>query len=371
MRLLIAGGGTGGHIYPGIAIARHLSLTDKNAVITFVGTKNGMEADLVVREGFTFRAIRAQGWSRKISIKTLSMVLNNSMGVLQALNIIRGFKPDVVLGTGGYVAAPLVFAAALLKIPIVLHEQNAVPGITNRFLSRWASKVALSFNESKKFFPSHVKMEVTGNPVREALFQVDKKEGIKKLNLSEHKKTVLVFGGSRGARRINDAIIEGAKNLLSIDKLQLIHLTGQDDYKYVLDQLQKKGIQLDLNGNIVIKPYLYEMENALAAADLVVCRAGATTLAELTALGKASILIPYPYATDNHQEKNARALEAEGAAYVIKDSELTGKILTDLIIKLIEDNELLSRMARNSRKLGQPDAVIRIVKCLRDAVSNR
>lgn len=371
MRVLIAGGGTGGHIYPGIAIARYLSVMDKEAEIVFVGTKTGMEADIVAREGFSFKAIKAQGWSRKVSFKTASMILNNSLGVVQSLQIIKRFKPQVVLGTGGYVAAPLVFSAALLKIPVVLHEQNAVPGIANRLLSRWATKIALSFPESAKHFPSTVEQEVTGNPVRQAILDGDRNIGLKNLRLNTGKKTVLVFGGSRGARSINNAIIEGAERLAQTPNLQLIHLTGREEYESVLNQLTNKGIELDLSGNIVIKPYLYEMADALAAADLVICRAGATTLAELTAIGRASILIPYPYATDNHQEKNARSLENAGAAYVIRDKELTGKVLTDLIIKLISDTDSLKRMAENSRKLGKPDAAARIAKCLRDAISNR
>lgn len=369
MRLLIAGGGTGGHIYPGIAIARYLLSINKDVQIVFVGTKTGMEAEIIRREGFPFMAVKAQGWSRKINLKTVSMFFTNSLGVIQSLRIIKQFKPDVVLGTGGYVAAPLVFSAALLKIPVVLHEQNAVPGITNRILSRWATKIALSFAESKKFFSHSIEQEITGNPVRPAILNKSKEEGLKNLDLHNDKKTVLVFGGSRGARSINQSIIDGMERIIQRFDLQLIFLTGQEEYGLVLNELRERGIDPDLIGNIVVKPYLYEMDDALAAADLIICRAGATTIAELTAIGRASILIPYPYATDNHQEKNAKALEAEGAAYVIKDSELTGRILTDLMFKLTEDFDLLNRMAENSRKLGKPDAAARIVKCLQDAIS--
>ncbi len=363
MRALITGGGTGGHIYPALAIARGLQERYQNIELLYVGTKKGLEADIVPKEGIAFKTVEVEGLQRKLSLRLFSAGFKVTKGFIQAQSIVREFKPDIVIGTGGYVCGPVVLAAALRKIPTLIHEQNAYPGITNKLLGRFVDKIAVTFPESIKYFSDQKKVEVTGLPIRPEVLQIDKQDGYNKLGLDPAKKTILVVGGSRGARTLNQAMVQVIKDYQDRKNIQVIHVTGNLDYQDALKRMSDQGISMDNHGNISTIPYLYDMAYALNVTDLIIGRAGATTLSEITALGIPSILIPYPYASENHQEYNARALETKGAAIVIKDSELNGEILLRQINELLNTDKL-GKMAENSRQLGKPDALESIVACV-------
>lgn len=301
-----------------------------------------------------------EGLARKISLKTLKTGFKLLQGVWQARKIIKEFQPDLVVGTGGYVCGPVVAVAAWQGIPTLIHEQNAFPGITNRMLAKWVKKVAITYSESAKYFPEE-KTVLTGNPVRPEVALAKREKALTKFGLDPRKKTVLIFGGSRGARSINKALVEARANLQKENNLQIIHVSGKEDFVWVSGQKSMEEVKL---GNVILKPYLYNMPEALAAADLVVCRAGATTLAEITVRGLPSILIPYPYATDNHQEYNARSLEKAKAALVILDKNLNGQIITKHLLELINNEDRLEIMSQESKKLGRLQAAEEIVDCL-------
>ncbi|TDX53014.1 undecaprenyldiphospho-muramoylpentapeptide beta-N-acetylglucosaminyltransferase [Orenia marismortui] len=365
MKVLISGGGTGGHIYPGLAIAKGLEDKFDNTDILFVGTEKGLESDIIPKEGYDLKTITVEGLPRKISLKLFKSFLKTGLGILESRSIIKSFKPDIVIGTGGYVCGPVVLTASLRKIPTLIHEQNAYPGITNRLLARFVDKVALSNGDAKKYFHSEEKTILTGNPVRLEILKKTKKEALKELGINGDKKLILVFGGSRGAESINRSVIELYDKIKDLD-LQLLHITGKKGYESVIQKAESMGIKGVEVGDIIIKPYLYNMSAALAVADLVISRAGATGLAEITACGIPAILIPYPYASENHQEYNARSLENNGAAKVILDNELTGKKLYDLVSTLFQDENKLLIMSRASKNLGKPEALDNLVKIIRN-----
>lgn len=370
MRVLITGGGTGGHIYPALAIVRGIREKYPGAEILYVGTTGGMEADIVPKEGYAFETVTVEGLPRKITPRTLITFGKLLKGIGQAFAVIKKFSPDVVIGTGGYVCGPVVLAAALRKVPTLIHEQNAYPGITNKLLARLVSRIMVTFPESIKYFPKTAPITVTGLPVRPVILTAEREAGIKSLGLTGDKLTLLIFGGSRGAQRINRAMVEAAKDFALRQEIQILHITGALGYEETLAELKAAGISLDKSGNIIVKPYLYNMEEALAAADLVICRAGAATLAEITVLGLPAILIPYPFAAENHQEYNARALADQGAALLIKDSELTGPGLVQAVTKLLQEKAALDKMADASKALGRPQALAEIVQCVEEVLAN-
>ena len=363
MRVIISGGGTGGHIYPAVTIARALIDASENCQILFVGTKQGLEADIIPKEGFEFKAVEGQGFERKLSFGTIKTIFKAFAGLGQSIGVIRSFKPDIVIGTGGYVCGPILLAAALMGIPAMIQEQNVIPGVTNKILARFVKKVAVGYAQTTEFFGKYSdKVVVTGNPVRKAVLLATREEGIRDLSLSGQKLTVLVAGGSRGARSINNAMIKVHRRFAGQDGIQILHVTGQNEYNNIVGLIEKSGIAAEKAGNIKVVPYLYDMPKALAVADIAVFRAGAVGLAELTVRGIPAILIPYPYAAENHQEFNARSLESAGAAVVIKDAELTGKRLVSELEKLIADRQRLGEMAIASKKQGRPDAAAMIAQ---------
>lgn len=370
MRAIITGGGTGGHIYPAVAIAKGLADRYPKSQILYVGTNRGLESDIVPKAGYDFEAITVSGFERKLSPKNIMVLWQAGQGVIQAAGIVRRFKPQVVIGTGGYVCGPVVMSAAMMGIPTLVHEQNAMPGVTNRILSRFATRVAVTFEDSIKRFPSRARLELTGLPVRPEIVNCSKDEALARLGLNPGKPIVLVFGGSRGARRINNAMVKVVEEFSAKNSVQILHATGQVGYDEYLDAVQLSGISLGNIGNIITKPYLYNMEDALAVADLVICRAGAATLAELTVLGLPSILVPYPFASENHQEYNARALADRKAAIMIRDEELTGDVLVKHINELISNTDKLKNMAKESLKIGRPQALDDIIKLV-DVMANR
>ncbi|MDK2823457.1 MAG: UDP-N-acetylglucosamine--N-acetylmuramyl-(pentapeptide) pyrophosphoryl-undecaprenol [Clostridia bacterium] len=368
MRVLFTGGGTGGHVYPAVAIAQNLLKKYPNSEVLYVGTKGGMESKIVPQTGLNFKTIEVEGWQRKFSWQALRAGLKAIQGGTQALNIIRKFNPQVVIGTGGYVCGPVVLAASLLKIPTIIHEQNALPGLTNRTLAKLVNKIMITFPESAKYFLDSQKVVLTGLPVRDEIFKITKSEGLDFFNLQSGKITLLVSGGSRGAKSINNAIVSIYQELLQIPNLQIIHATGEQGYYDVINQLALKGINIEEYGNLILKPYIYNMEYALKAADLCIARAGATFLAEITAIGLPGILIPYPYAAENHQEFNARSLVNLDAAIMILDKDLKGNTLFETVRKLINHPERLVEMSDNIKKAGNPDSMEKIMRVLEETI---
>ncbi len=370
MRIILTGGGTGGHIYPALAIARGLKENRPDAEVLFVGTAKGLEADIVPREGYRFEVITAEALRRKLSLRVFKTFISAVKGFFDAYRILKRFRPTVVVGTGGYVCAPVISAAVLLKIPTLIHEQNAYPGITNKFLSGMVTKVAATFPESRKYFSSKADITVTGLPVRPEIITAQRETGIRALGLEKDRFTILVLGGSRGARSINKAAPDVASRICGQPDIQLVLVTGQTGYDETVSEFRDRGIDPAACGNVTVTPYLYNIDEALAAADLVVCRAGATSIAEITVRGLPAVLIPYPYASGNHQEHNAEALVRNGAAVMIPDRNLTGKLLWDTINNLISDRQVLSEMAEKSHSLGKPGALKHILQIIGD-ISNR
>jgi UDP-N-acetylglucosamine--N-acetylmuramyl-(pentapeptide) pyrophosphoryl-undecaprenol N-acetylglucosamine transferase len=361
MRILISGGGTGGHIYPALALIKEIQEQQPNATFLYVGTERGLEKKIVVNGGIPFQSIFITGFKRKISLHNVKTVYRFIKGTSDSKKIIKKFKPDVVIGTGGYVCGPVVYAAAQLNIPTIIHEQNSVPGLTNKFLSKYVDKVAICFQEAAAFFPEQ-KVILTGNP---RATEVSKHHSLDKqsLGLNPSKKTVMIVGGSRGARPINDACINALQEFLKRE-YEVLYITGEVHYDKVIEEVNKVG---NLS-NVMIKPFLDNMPDYLMNIDLIVARAGATTLAEITALGIPSILIPSPYVTNNHQEKNARALERNGAARIVLESNLTATALVDEIDDILYDSNNWNEMKINSKKIGMPDASLRIYKLIQELI---
>ena len=360
MRVIVSGGGTGGHIYPAVSIVRAIEKQLKDSGdscdILYVGTSAGLEAMIVPREGLRFETIQVSGIKRSISLKIISTAIKVVVGFFQALSLMRRFKPNIVIGTGGFVCGPVLLAAAICKVPCIIQEQNALPGITNKLLSRFVNKVCLGYREAGEHFPAAAqdKLIYTGNPVRDDIVKVDKVKAYVELGIDAHKKTILVVGGSRGARSINNAMIEVYSFFAGRADVQVLHATGEADFPRMLKAFNE--LQVPNKENIIVRPYLFNIQNALAVADLAVYRAGAVGLAELAAVGVPAILIPYPYAAENHQEYNARALEKAKAALVILDRDLSGEMLVEQLNRLFSQPQLLADMAKNSAQAGILDA---------------
>lgn len=362
MRIIMSGGGTGGHIYPAITILRAIQKQVQPCEVLFIGTQHGLESDIIPKEGFDFRTIDVRGFERRLSFKNIQTIIKTLGSIRKSREIIRNFKPDLVIGTGGYVCGPVLLAASLMGIPTMIQEQNVIPGITNKILSRFVDKIAVGYAETVKYFTNKEKVCISGNPIRPEVVSATREEGIISLGLDPAKLTILISGGSRGARSINEAMIPVYEQFAGRKDIQLLHVTGQSEYNGIVGKLKECSIDTIEAGNIIITPYLYNMPQALAVADLAIFRAGAVGLAELTARGIPSILIPYPYAAENHQEFNARVMEQQGAAVVIRDAELTGYKLTEVMKGLVNNPEKLAKMATASKKIGCPEAAETIAK---------
>lgn len=355
MNIIVSGGGTGGHIYPALTIMRTIEEKYPDANFLYVGTNKGLEADIIPKENIPFATVDIQGFKRSLSPANFVRAGLAAIGVAKAMNVVRKFKPDAVIGTGGYVCGPVLMAASMLGIPTLIQEQNVVPGITNKILAKFVTKIAAGTPEAAEHFPQG-KVICTGNPIRKEVMTAAKEDGARAFGFDPAKKTVLISGGSRGARSINNAMIDVLVEAAKQTEVQYLHVTGKLDYEDIIGRLSEKGVNLAETPNIKVEPYLYNMPAAMAMADLVVYRAGATGLAELTARGIPAILIPYPYAAENHQEHNARALEAAGAAKVILNRELKSENLQSTLQELLADKEKLAAMAAASKALGKPQA---------------
>lgn len=371
MRYILSGGGTGGHIYPALTIADKIKKLDKECEILFVGTAQGLESDIVPKAGYILRTIDVHGFERHINIQNIVNIFTTIKSLWQARRIISEFKPDIVIGTGGYVCGPVLLVASLAGIPTLIQEQNAIPGVTNRILARFVTKIAVGYAESIQYFSNIGKIVVTGNPVRAEVIEAERESALKTFGLEPDKLTLLVAGGSRGARSINEAMQEVCKYFDGRADIQILHVTGKNEYNNIVSKLERQGIDLMQYGNIIIKSYLYNMPQALAAADLVIFRAGAIGLAEVTARGIPAILVPYPFAAENHQEYNARVLEQQGAAIVILDKELKGSNLIVHIEKFLSEPQMLRQMAEFSQKMGKPYAAEHIAELAVNMVKNK
>ncbi|MGE8204174.1 undecaprenyldiphospho-muramoylpentapeptide beta-N-acetylglucosaminyltransferase [Heyndrickxia sp. NPDC080065] len=360
MKIVVSGGGTGGHIYPALALIRTIKENHPNTEFLYIGTEKGLESKLVTMENIPFHAINITGIKRSLSFENIKTLFRFVKGVQDCKRILKSFKPDVVIGTGGYVCGPVVYAAAKQKIPTVIHEQNSIPGLTNKFLSRYVNKVAICFESAKEFFPED-KVVLTGNPRATEVIGDKNPTIIQSYGLSENKPTVLIFGGSRGARPINEAVVKSLAQFAA-KPYQIIYVTGDVHYQ----EVEKEVSLIGKPENIVVVPFIHNMPDVLRSVDLVVARAGATTLAELTALGIPSILIPSPYVTNNHQEKNASTLTENGAASMLLEKNLSSPQLLKSIDDIILNQEQINKMKEAASNLGIPDASKRLFNVMQE-----
>lgn len=369
MRVIVTGGGTGGHINPALAIAQKVKNESPDNEILYVGTKNGLESELVPKSGFEFKYVTAKYLRRKLSLENVKTLFASIKGVMEAAKIINEFKPDIVVGTGGYVCGPVVLAASLKKVPTMIHEQNVFPGITNKMLSKVVDVIGISFAEAEKYFPEGAvkKLVLVGNPVRKEILSADRRESRMKLNLRPNVVLIYSFGGSGGQLSLNEAIIDVIKKYNGQKNIKIIHVTGKKMYGDFMDNINKEGIIL--GDNIEILDYMYDAATALSSSDIVIGSAGAITIAEITATGVPSILIPKTYTAENHQEYNARALEKEGAAKVILERDLDGKQLIRAIEEIIENKNVLRTMSLNSKRMGNLDVENKIYETMLNLVN--
>ncbi|MDP4195724.1 MAG: undecaprenyldiphospho-muramoylpentapeptide beta-N-acetylglucosaminyltransferase [Bacteroidota bacterium] len=350
-RFLFAGGGTGGHLFPAVAVAEKIKALKPEAEILFVGTKSKIEGTVVPKLGYKFKTIWIKGFARKFDIQNILFPLKVIVSFLQSLFINASFKPRVAIGSGGYVSGPAIWGASVLGAKVILLEQNSYPGITTRLLEKKAEQVHISFEDTKKYLKDSSKIFLTGNPVRESLKLVDKSEALKKFNFSPDKKTLLILGGSLGAASINSAVAANIKLFIEND-IQVIWQTGKnyfENYKDLKDPL------------VWINPFIDEMSSAFSAADLLISRAGATTIAEVTTLGIPTVFVPSPNVAANHQYYNAKSLSDQDAAILLADNQVKNE-LGKIVLDTISDKNKLDLLSKNVKKAGKPDAALKIAQ---------
>lgn len=356
MKVLIAAGGTGGHITPGIAIANRLK--EEGHEILFAGTKSGMEVDLIPKAGFEIKYIHARGIRRGNVLKNIKTFTELITGINDAKKIIKEEKIELVIGTGGYVTAPVMIAALKLKVPTLIHESNALPGKTTKWLSGKVDRVAVGFEDALKQIPKAKCAVYTGNPTK--LKDSYTKEECKK-KIKSDKPLVLIFGGSQGAQKINETMVEFI-NTTQIDEYEVIYATGPKHYEEIIKQIKVK------NENVKIEKYIYNMEEIMVASDLAVCRSGALTVSELGIVGLPAILIPFPYAAENHQFYNAKTIEDANAGIILEESELTCEKLKNTIEEILKNKEKLKTMTKNAKKSEMKNAMDNIMKEIKQIV---
>ncbi len=349
MKIIIAGGGTGGHIFPAIAIADEITKRGSNNVVQFVGTKKGLENEMVRERNYSIEFISSGGIVGKGILDSLAGMVSAARGLFESFSIIRRFKPDAVLGVGGYASGPIVLAAAILRVPTAICEPNSFPGLTNRLLGKVAGKVFTAYRAARGFFPAH-KIALTGNPVRQSILETNNENG------NPDNIRILIFGGSQGSARLNDSVPK-ALGLMDRKDISVLHQTGKSDMESVRKTYDWYGISAE------VLPFIVDMAGAYSRADFVVGRSGAGTVSELTVLGKPSLLIPYPYATHNHQRYNAKELVDEGAAVMLSDSDATPENIARVLTELFEDDKLV-QMAQKAKALGMPNATTDIVDAI-------
>ena len=373
MRAIIAAAGTGGHINPGIAIANKIKEKEPNSEIIFVGTGRGLEKDLVPRAEYELKTIDAYGIERKITVQNLKNLYATYKSIGSAQKIIQSFKPDVLIGTGGYICVPTVIAAKKMEIPVVLHESNAFPGVAVKLFKKKADKILVGFEDAKKRLDNRENVVVTGNPIK--LKKIDfsiseKNKIIKETGLKSDKPIVLVFGGSQGAQSINQSLLEIIVNKKNKD-YQIMWAAGPEQYKEIKKKLEEVNINIENIDKVKIVPYIYNMEEIMNIADLVVCRSGAMTITEISVVGKPAIFIPFPYATENHQEYNAKVLENVGAARIILNKDLNSEILGNTINEIVNDKILMQEMSKNANKVAMKNVEDKIYNEIKTTINKK
>ncbi|NUM80696.1 undecaprenyldiphospho-muramoylpentapeptide beta-N-acetylglucosaminyltransferase [bacterium] len=355
LRVMIAAGGTGGHIFPALALGEEIRRRLPDSEIVFVGTNRGLEEKVIPANGFDLKILAMRGFIRSFSpmdiLKNIALPFQLLFVLLKAFFMVRKFRPNLVIGCGGYVSGPIVLCGALSGSRTLLQEQNSRPGRTTLLLSRWVDEVHLTYDDAKRFFKKKVALTISGNPLRQALQAIPKNEAYQLFGLEKEKKTLLVVGGSLGAHSVNMALLDMADELTQ-KGIQILWQTGNPDYDMIQSRFN--------NPDVKILKFIDAMPAAYSCADLVLCRAGAMTISEITMMGLPSVLVPYPFAADNHQEYNAMSLVNRGAAVLIRNTELKEKLKTTLI-DLFDHPETLRSMAENSYKLRQPDAAKLII----------
>ena len=373
MKVLIGCGGTGGHINPALAIAKYIAKRNPGSEIVFCGSKGGMEEKLVPREGFRLETFEIHGFRRNLkpagivyNVKNLQNVLRTSKG---ARALVQEFAPDIVIGCGGYASYPVVHAAQKLGIANVILEVNALAGMTTKVLSKKADCTMICFEQTRAQV-SGSRIVLTGSPVREDILFADHDAARRELGLDARPLIVSVWG-SLGAQRMNELMCDFSAMEAEQDRHQLIHAIGSYGYTWVPDRIREKGVELSAHPNIDVRDYIYDAARVYAAADLILCRAGASTLGEMAVMGKPVILVPSPNVAENHQEKNARALEAAGGAVVLLEKELTAQVLYKTASELLADPEKCRALSRNIRKFAKPDALENIYACIEQTLADR
>ena len=351
IKVMFAGGGTGGHLFPAIAIAEEIKSIVPNADIIFIGTKDKIEARVVPQKGFVFSTIWISGFHRSLRLSNLLFPVKVIISLMQSYSIIKKFKPDVVVGTGGYVSGPIVYTASVLKVPTLIHEQNSYPGVTTRLLGNRVNAVCITFEQAKRYLKRTENVYFTGNPTRVSLDNVNVSEAQKYFGFDSKsgQKTLLVFGGSLGATTINSAVLHHLESFIK-QNIRIIWQTGKEDFAQIKEATKKYD-----SSALWVNSFIDRMDYAYSASDLVVCRAGATTIAELTRLGKPAILIPYPFAAADHQTENGKAMSESGAALMLKDSSVKEKIGV-VVTDLLSNNQQLEEISKKCKMLGKPNA---------------
>ncbi|MHA8110020.1 undecaprenyldiphospho-muramoylpentapeptide beta-N-acetylglucosaminyltransferase [Lactobacillaceae bacterium Melli_B4] len=364
MRLIVSGGGTGGHIYPALALIEEVKKQEPDSEILYIGSTRGLEKNIVPQKGIPFKELKIQGFKRSLSLqnfKTIGLFLKS---VHDSKKIIKQFKPDLVIGTGGYVSGAVVYAAHKLHVKTMIHEQNSLVGLTNRFLSRYVDKIGIAFNAAASQFPKN-KVIFVGNPRAQQAASIVSHFHWSEYGLKDDVPTVLIFGGSQGALKINQSTVK-ALNEFSHRSYQVVFVTGKNRY----DSVKQATDKYQLGSNIVIKPYITNMPEMLPKVSLIVGRAGATSLAEITAIGIPSILIPSPYVTADHQTKNAKSLVDQGAALMIIEDDLDASSLVQNIDRLMHDQAKRAQMAQNAKAIGVPDAATRLYQAMKQVIND-
>ncbi len=365
MRILLAGGGTAGHINPALAIAGYAVQKDADTKVLFVGTKRGLENTLVPKSGYKIEYVEVEGLSKKLSLKNLKSLCHMLTAKSKCKKIIKKFKPDIVIGTGGYVCAPAVMAANSMNIPTIIHEQNVFPGSAIKLLSKKSTVTAISFDESRKYLVGARSILFTGNPIRPSILGFDRGKARQSLGLTGEK-FVVIFGGSLGAARINAVALSYIKEHAKKDNHKILFATGERNFDEINNIIKKEGIIL--GDNVTVIPYIHNMDEVMNAADLVVCRSGAITVSELAALGKPAILIPSPNVTNNHQEYNARALSDRGGAITILEKDFDTESLKNAVESILGDESAHLEMSIKSKELGTVDALEIIYKKMKELI---
>lgn len=362
----VTGGGTGGHIYPAIAICDALKKDSETLDIYYIGNPKNLEFEITKKLGYKFLDVNVSGMPRKFGFKMIFWFIKLQFAIFKALYYIKKYKPDAIFGTGGYVSAPALFAAGINGTPYMIHDCDAQPGLVSRYLAPSARCISVAFEVSKQFLMSD-KVHVNGNPIREEFKTITKEEARMRLGL-DNKTTLCIMGGSQGAQSINDASIQILQKLSTDYNLQIIFQTGKKNYEKVFSKLKEIYPDFEKNKNIILKPYFDNMVTVLKASDIAISRAGSLSISELCACGIASILIPYPYAAADHQRKNARYMEEKHAALYLEDTDTTKDTLLIAVEQLLDNSEKLKTVQKNAYALAKPDATKNIIEQLKGII---